>query len=113
MLIISSLAIPKYIPETDRTFYVISRTEKPDYNLFFELLNKVSKVPLRKCWAKYLFDAIRTETLADENSYNGITELENSVWAHGWQVDYNEEQLLKHIKEGLKNGELEAKNGTA
>lgn len=113
MIIISSLAIPKYIPETDRTFFVISRTKKPDYNLFFELLNKVSKVPLRKCWSKYLFDAIHTETLADENSYNGIRKLEDSIGIHGWKVEYSEEQLLKHIKDGLKNGSLEAKDGTA
>ena len=113
MVIISSLAIPKYIPETERTFFVISRTEKPVYNLFFELLNKVSKVPLRKEWAKYLFDAIHTETLADEYSYNGIEKLENNIGIRGWKTTYNEEQLLKHIKGGLKNGELEAKNGTA
>jgi len=113
MVIISSLAIPKYIPETKRIFYVISQTEKPDYNLFFELLNKVSKVPLRKEWSKYLFDAIRTETQADERSYNGIFTLDNSINSHGWKVDYDEEQLLKHIKGGLKNGSLEAKDGTA
>lgn len=113
MIIISSLAIPKYIPETDRTFFVVSHTGKPDYNLFFELLNKVSKVPLRKCWAKYLFDTIRTETLADERSYTGIEKLEDSVNAHGWKMAYSEEQLLEKIKEGLKNGSLEAKDGTA
>ena len=113
MIIISSLAIPKYIPETDRTFYVISRTEKPDYNLFFELLNKVSKVPLRKEWSEYLFNAIYTDTLEDSRSYTGIEKLEDSVNAHGWKVAYSEEHLLEKIKDGLKNKKLEAKYGTA
>ena len=116
MVIISSLAIPKYIPETKRIFYVISQTEKPDYNLFFELLNKVSKVPLRKEWSEYLFNEILKETTEKNNDgyvYYGITELDNSVNAHGWKVEYSEEQLLEKIKEGLKGGLLEAKDGTA
>lgn len=116
ILIISSLAIPKYISETETTFYVISKTEKPDYNLFFELLNKVSKVPLRKEWSEYLFSEILKETQEKDKEgyvYYGITELENPVNAHGWKVEYSEGQLLEKIKDGLKNKKLEAKYGTA
>lgn len=130
MIICSELALPTRIPETAETFYIISRihpvrneqlpvsnrARKPDYNLFFELLNKISKVPLRKEWSEYLFNEILKETQdADNYVYCGITELKNSVGVHGWKVEYSEEQLLKHIQSGLKNKVLEfseAKDGT-
>ncbi|MEW6558114.1 MAG: hypothetical protein AB1349_12325 [Elusimicrobiota bacterium] len=109
MVIISSLAMPKHIAETEKTFYVLSRTEQPDYNLFFELLNKVSKVPLQKDWSEYLFHSILKETQDADYSYYGISGLPDSVNVHGWKVEYNEEQLLTHIKKLLS----EAKDGTA
>ncbi|MEW6557687.1 MAG: hypothetical protein AB1349_10085 [Elusimicrobiota bacterium] len=118
-VIISELAIPKYISETADTFYVLSRTKQPDYNLFFELLNKVSKVPLQKEWSEYLFHSILKETQnADGYVYSGISELKDSTGILGWEVEYSEEQLLKHISNLLISQFLisdfqEAKDGTA
>lgn len=74
-------------------FYLISRSKRPNYEVFYRYLNKGSKTPMLPEWSSYLWMCGLKDAW--------IRPLPHFGPINGWRVDIDDADIQKHIVEGL------------